>query len=116
MKRIVDDPDRLKWCAGPCGRELPVTSFYKSTGGWPQSKCKACHRIYCKEQKRKQYRNDKKFRMADRARARAYYLAHVEERKAYRQAWYEARKLRAVAQAETPIHSSLYWRSMRKSA
>lgn len=67
-----------KWCSGPCGRLLPVESFYVNTRGNPQGHCKACHRVYARESYRAQSNKGYSgilFRRAQSARKRAEYHA-----------------------------------------
>lgn len=80
-----------------------MTDYYKSTGGWPQSQCKACHRISSNENRRKRYATNVGARRKERARVNAYYAAHPEVRRAYYLA--HAEKLKAYSRA---------WRLRRK--
>jgi hypothetical protein len=60
--------DGLKWCNGPCGRELPVSQFYVGGRGSPNPVCKGCHRVAARRRYRRRYRYDAAFRRAERAR------------------------------------------------
>lgn len=90
-----------------------MTEYHKSTGGWPQSQCKACHRISSNDNRRKRYATNGATRRKERARVNAYYKAHPEVRrayyeanaeklKAYSRAWRRARKLRNQEKNWTP--------------
>jgi hypothetical protein len=65
----------MKWCNGPCGRELPTECFYSNGQGYLQSRCKGCHRIQKREWARKKYRRDRTWRQAKCASVRASYAA-----------------------------------------
>jgi hypothetical protein len=64
----------MKWCTGPCGRELPISEFCLNLRGNPQGKCRACHRVSERERYRKKYHHKSpEFRNHERARKRAEY-------------------------------------------
>lgn len=72
----------MKWCSGPCGRELPLTEFYVNTSGNPQGKCKGCHRVEARESyRRRAKRPGAKRLLAERARL-AYRRNRCEEAEA----------------------------------
>jgi hypothetical protein len=75
----------MKWCAGPCGRELPLSEFYIHPEGWPQGRCRACHRVAMRDNYRRRYRNQPAFARRERARGRAKYWANVEWERARKQ-------------------------------
>lgn len=70
MKRIVDDPARVKPCS-KCGVPKVVTAFYKGTNGYPSPECKECHRHRAREDYRRRYRARPEFREAEIRRAAA---------------------------------------------
>lgn len=88
---------RLKWCAGPCGRELPTEAFYANGQGYAQPQCKACHRVRVREYARKRYRRSAAHRRSECARVARWYAAHREQKCAAERARHQARKLRGVA-------------------
>jgi hypothetical protein len=95
--RIADNPNRVKWCVGPCGRPLKVTQFHANGDGYPQAECKACHRDVVRKYHRKRYRRDRAFRERSKARSVASYWRDPEKKRAKQRARYEARKLRGAA-------------------
>lgn len=82
-KRIADDPQRMKWCAGPCGRQLIVTAFAVKRDGFPQSRCRGCRSIADRERLRLRYRRDRTFRRRVLARVSAAYWRNPEPKRAY---------------------------------
>lgn len=98
---LASNPERLKWCAGPCGRILAVTCYYTNGQGWPQSDCKACHRVNARLAARRRYRYSFAHRQAQRARARAWYAANRERKCAYeREHWPSRGKQRRLAKSQ----------------
>jgi hypothetical protein len=95
--RIADNPRRVKWCAGPCGRPLLVTEFYANGDGYPQAVCKACHRDVVRRHHRRRYKRDRDFREAEKARAMAAYWADPEKKRAAERTRHQAAKLRGAA-------------------
>lgn len=63
----------MKWCAGPCGRELPLSMFHNNGAGRPHSHCKDCRRVADRNRLRLKYRFDSEFRERVKARMRAAY-------------------------------------------
>lgn len=86
-----------KWCRSFCRRYLPLSNFYITSGGWPTYDCKMCHQRRSAKEKRRRYRHNAAFREWDRARARAYYTAHAEERRAYKRTVRATRKGQVTA-------------------
>src|SRR5262245_26292014 len=60
----------MKWCPGPCGRELPEECFYRNGRGYLGGACKACCRVRAKFEFR---RNGKKRAARRRRRERMRY-------------------------------------------
>jgi hypothetical protein len=88
----------VKWCNGPCGRELPLEAFSPkghTEAGTPQFHfaCRACRRIQERDRYRGKYHRDPEFRAAE--------LLRVAAVKAARQA------RRASVVAHNPVHESL---------
>lgn len=74
-------PAGYRWCtSGTCGRLLPLSAFHRvGRGRWPDSKCKACDRVW----KRNRYRRLSKkatYRLAMAAAARRRYWSNAEPR------------------------------------
>jgi hypothetical protein len=97
LSTITKNPSRLKWCAGPCGRQLPASEFYTNGQGYPQAHCKACHRIEAREAARRRYRRSGAYRRAEKQRAARWYAANRERQCAAQRARHLARKLRGAA-------------------
>lgn len=68
----------MRWCSGPCGRELSLDKFDSKPGGYLQSECRACRRIKTRVRLRKRYRREVSYREACRARAAASYAKRCE--------------------------------------
>jgi hypothetical protein len=67
----------MRWCNGPCGRQLPVEAFRSNGQGLRASFCNACHRVDARGRYRRRYRWDDQFRQRERERARTYYARLV---------------------------------------
>lgn len=61
-----------RWCAGPCGRELPAEAF-RSNRGTVRTECRQCERFKDRTRKRARYRRDPKHRAARLKSSAAYY-------------------------------------------
>jgi hypothetical protein len=94
---IAVNPARLKWCAGPCGRQLPAAHFHTNGQGYPQAHCKDCHRIDARQTQRRRYRCSREFREAEKVRAARRYAANRQRICAAERARYLARKLAGAA-------------------
>lgn len=90
--RIADNPNRVKWCTGACGRPLKVTEFYDNGDGYPQAVCKACRRAITQKYLHKRWRKDREFRARGLAKAAAIYWADPEKYRARQRARYRARR------------------------
>lgn len=87
-----------KWCAGSCGRELPVGEFHRNTAGNPQPECKACHRVKSRESARRLYRERLVVCRREKTRSRKRYWANAEYRerkKALARAYHQRTKAAA---------------------
>lgn len=86
----------LRWCEGPCGRELPATlDYFHTTGGsYLTRTCKRCRRVRQQERLRlptvrlHRRQGQRRYRQANREKLRAYRLAwnlaHPDSNKLYR--------------------------------
>lgn len=102
--------DGLKWCGGPCGRNLPREAYYphRSRGYLiSQSWCKECSRVNVVTRWRRLYRTVTAFREKEKAKSRALYRKHAEKRKARARARYwelkHARLHQGVHTAPLPL-------------
>jgi hypothetical protein len=85
---------RLKWCGGPCGRELPLRAFYLRSGSdRRRHQCIACCRVESVNNRRRRRRLDPSYRERERARMRAQYARHRDARLAYARTRYWNLKL-----------------------
>lgn len=80
--RASRDNAQTKWCSGPCGRELPITEYDLKPGGYRQSSCRACRRVYTRDRLRLRYRKSARFRQRIKTRARRRYWANPEAKRA----------------------------------
>jgi len=71
---VSDVPAGYRWCtSGTCGRLLPLSEFHRvGKGRWPNSTCKACHRVRARERYRAKAKQPA-FLAAERARKAADY-------------------------------------------
>lgn len=88
----------LRWCAGPCGRQLPPEAFNARDG-----RCKGCARVIARPRDRRRYRRNARnpaFLEARRQRERGHYAkdaAWAEKKRASVRRSYWRAKLRAAA-------------------
>lgn len=66
----------MRWCSGPCGRELALGEFDR------RAICRACKRIKDRVRLRNKYRHDHSFAARVKARVRARYWAAPEKKRA----------------------------------
>jgi hypothetical protein len=74
---VDEDGVSRRWCNGPCGRRLDASNFYQNGRGYPDSRCRGCHRVSLSALYRSHYQNNKRFRARERRRKRTEYAAKV---------------------------------------
>jgi hypothetical protein len=77
----------MRWCNGPCGRELPVTSFPIDGHGRPWWRCRLCHNL-----RRRQLWKRPKVRRRLNAAHHDWYVRHAADVRAREQQRYWAKR------------------------
>jgi len=93
--RALDDGHypSMRWCAGPCGRELSITTFPIDGRGYYGWTCKACRRV----RRRQLYHSYAPRRRRMRAECRRWYARHAEREREKKRARDQAKRERRAA-------------------
>lgn len=87
----------MKWCNGPCGRELDPAAFPPNRHGSPGGTCLVCKRYQQRESRRRRYRSSTSYRAHVKAVRRDWYHTHQAQETAARMRRWDRRKQRSAA-------------------